>query len=86
MGNGKMVDGIYFERHLRSPIHPSARTQAQAERAESAICEDIYNNRFNKSAKTGRFSEFVDDVYLPWARSNKASWKNDESRRCSCNH
>lgn len=59
---------------------PGARTQAQAERAESAIREDIYNNRFNKTTKTSKFSEFVDDVYLPWARGNKASWKNDESR------
>jgi len=59
---------------------PGTRTQAQAERAESAIREDIYNNRFNKAAKTVRFSEFVEDVYLPWARSNKSSWRNDESR------
>jgi integrase len=59
---------------------PGARTQAQAERAESAIREDIYNGRFNKSTKTGRFSEFVDKVYMPWAKANKLSWKNDESR------
>lgn len=59
---------------------PGARARAQAERAESAIREAIYNGKYNKATQTRRFSEFVDEVYLPWARRNKASWRNDESR------
>jgi integrase len=59
---------------------PGARTRAQAERAESAIREAIYNGKYNKETQTRRFSEFVDEVYLPWAKRNKASWRNDESR------
>jgi Phage integrase SAM-like domain len=59
---------------------PGARPQAQAERAESAIRESIYNGKYNKAMKTSKFSEFVDLVYLPWAKANKASWKNDECR------
>jgi integrase len=59
---------------------PGARTQAQAERAESAIRESIYDGKYNKATKTSRFSDFVEDVYLPWAKLNKASWRNDESR------
>jgi len=27
---------------------------------------------------TVKFTDFVDDVYLPWAKANKRSWKDDE--------
>lgn len=59
---------------------PGARTRAQAERAESALREAIYNGKYNKATQSRRFSEFVDEVYLPWAKRNKASWRHDESR------
>lgn len=59
---------------------PGARTQAQADRAESSVRESIYNGKYNKATKTSRFSEFVELVYLPWAKANKASWKSDECR------
>lgn len=59
---------------------PGARTKAQAERAESNVRESIYDGKYNKATKTRRFSEFVDEVYLPWAKANKASWENDDSR------
>lgn len=59
---------------------PGARTQSQAERAESSIRESIYNGKYNTATKTSRFSEFVDLVYLPWAKANKASWVDDECR------
>src|SRR3982751_5680231 len=29
---------------------------------------------------TLRFSDFVDGVFLPWARENKRSWEDDEQR------
>lgn len=57
-----------------------ARTQAQAERAESAIREEIYNGKYNRAARTRGFSEFVDKTFVPWAKSNKASWRHDECR------
>ena len=59
---------------------PGARTTAQAERAESAIREAIYNGRYNKATKTSRVSDFVDEVYRPGAKQNKAAWEDDESR------
>lgn len=58
-----------------------ARTKAQDERAEHSIKEDIYNGRYNKATLTVKFSEFVDTQYLPWAKTNKLSWKDDK-RRC----
>ncbi|HEX8139451.1 MAG TPA: tyrosine-type recombinase/integrase [Pyrinomonadaceae bacterium] len=58
---------------------PGARTQAQAERAENAIRESIYDGKYNKLTKTSRFSDFVDNIYLPLTKK-KASWRNDESR------
>lgn len=59
---------------------PGARTRAQAERAENNIRETIYNGKFNKGCGTERFSDFVDAVYLPWAKSNKRSFAHDEGR------
>lgn len=58
-----------------------ARTQAQAERAESAVREEIYDGRYNhRVAKTKGFSDFVDSVYVPWAKKSKATWRHDERR------
>jgi integrase len=57
-----------------------ARTQAQAERAESAIREEIYDGRYNRSARAKGFSDFVDKVYVPWAKRSKSSWRHDECR------
>ncbi len=57
-----------------------ARTKAQAERAESTTREDIYNGRYNKATATAKFSDFVDDPYLPWAKGNKLSYADDRRR------
>jgi integrase len=58
-----------------------ARTKAQAERAENTVREDVYNGRYNKANSTAKFSEFVDQHFLPWAEGNKLSYADDE-RRC----
>jgi integrase len=74
----------WMEFHLRGhQVHesiPGARTQSQAERAENAIRESIYDGKYNKAAQTCRFREFFEDVYMLWAKTNKASWDQDESR------
>jgi integrase-like protein len=57
---------------------PSARTQAQAERAENQIREAIYERRYDPGKKL--FSEFVDETFLPWSRANKRSYREDEQR------
>jgi integrase len=48
---------------------PEARTQAQAERAESQLREDIYNRRYGQG-KTMGLSDFFDNNYLSWLQEN----------------
>src|SRR3989475_1847596 len=57
---------------------PGARTQAQAERAESQLREAVYERRYDPGRKL--FSEFVDETFLPWSRANKRSYREDEQR------
>jgi integrase len=57
---------------------PGARTQAQAERAESKRREEIYEGKYNPVKKL--FSEFVDETFLPWSTANKRSHREDEQR------
>ena len=65
--------------HVHESI-PGARTKEQAERAESAIREEIYPGKYDRAAKTRGFSDFVETVYVPWAKGNKLSWRHDECR------
>jgi integrase len=57
---------------------PGARTLAQAQRAESQIREAIYERRYDPGKKL--FSEFVDEIFLPWSTANKRSYREDEQR------
>jgi Phage integrase SAM-like domain len=51
---------------------PEARTQAQAERAESLLREDIYNRRYGQG-KTKGLSDFFDNNYLSWVKENRSA-------------
>jgi hypothetical protein len=57
---------------------PGARTQAQAQRAESQLREAIYDRKYDPGKKL--FSEFVDESLLPWSRASKRSHREDEQR------
>ena len=57
---------------------PGARTQAQAERAETKRREEIYEGKYYPGKKL--FSEFVDEIFLPWSTANKRSHREDEQR------
>ena len=57
---------------------PGARTQAQAERAESKRREEIYEGKYDQGKKL--FSEFVDEIFLPWSTANKRSYREDDQR------
>jgi integrase len=57
---------------------PGARTQAQAERAESKRREEIYEGKYDPGKKL--FSEFVDEIFLPWSTANKRSYREDDQR------
>jgi len=57
---------------------PEARTKAQAEQAEVKIKNWIYERKFGKISASRNFTEFVNGTYLPWARANKRSSRDDE--------
>jgi integrase len=57
---------------------PEARTKKDAEQAESKIKRDVFEGRYGKrDTGTMKLSSFIDDIYMPWAKSNKTSWLND---------
>lgn len=57
---------------------PEARTKQQAEQAETKIKQQIFEGKFGKvEAGTMKLTNFIEDIYMPWAKSNKRSWRND---------
>jgi integrase len=59
---------------------PEARTKYQAEQAEIRIRNEIFEGRFGARQTTKTLREFVEETFLPWAKENKRSWRNDVSR------
>lgn len=57
---------------------PEARTKAQAQRAEARIREEVYAGKYGQSLAP-LFSEFVEEVYRPWAKANKRSYGTAEA-------
>lgn len=66
-------------KHILQAV-PEARTQKEAERAETSIREDLYANRYRTGKEIG-FSEYFDKHYLPWAQLNKTSVRDDVGSR-----
>jgi integrase len=62
-------------RRFREAI-PEARTKAQAERAETLARQEIYDGRYGTTLAPV-FETFAREVYLPWAKANKRSWRAD---------
>jgi integrase len=58
---------------------PEARTKLMAEQAETKLKQSVFEGKFG-TLETGtmKVSDFIDEIYMPWAKSNKKSWKNDE--------
>jgi integrase len=58
---------------------PEAKTKWQAEQAELRIRQEVFEGRFGKvEVGSRKICDFIDRVYLPWAKANKRSWKDDE--------
>jgi hypothetical protein len=73
----------HFTFNVRGRRHrgaiPEARTKWQAEQAEQRIRQEVFEGRFGRrETGTGRVCDFIDRVYLPWAKANKRSWRDDE--------
>ena len=65
-------------RRYRGAIR-EARTKWQAEQAELSVRQEVFEGRFGKAEMgSGKICDFIDRVYLPWAKANKRSWKDDE--------
>jgi integrase len=59
---------------------PEARTKYKAQEAERKIRDEIFEGRYGKAQSRKTLKEFFEETYLPWAKTNKRSWKSDESR------
>jgi integrase len=58
---------------------PEARTKWNAEQAELRIRQEVFEGRFGKTeVGVRKICDFIDRSYLPWAKANKRSWKDDE--------
>jgi hypothetical protein len=74
-----MINGVRY----RGAI-PEAQTKREAADVESkvrhSVFEGTYGRKAPEQAGTSLFTRFVEEVFLPWARDNKKSWRNDEDR------
>jgi len=58
-----------------------ARTRDQAEQAEVRLRNEVFEGTYGARKRiVPLFEEFVNDTYLPWAKTNRRSWKSDELR------
>ena len=55
-----------------------ARTKQEAKDAEAAVRREIFEGTYGKPKGDGSFIEYAEQVFLPWSKSNKRSWKADE--------
>jgi integrase len=66
--------------HYVKEAIPEARNRKQAEQVETQIRQSIFDRKYNKAATATLLSEFIDKVFLPWARDNKRSYSDDKQR------
>src|SRR5215471_2154915 len=59
---------------------PEARNKQQAEMAETRIRNEVFDGRFGGARISSKVKELVEDVFLPWATSNRKSWHKDAAR------
>ena len=73
----------YFDFQIRGARYreaiPEARTKFQAEQAEAKARDQVFQGTYGTSQLGNQsFCEFVSETYLPWAKANKRTWRNDE--------
>ena len=59
---------------------PEARTKWQAEQAEARAKDAVFSGRYGDEPSNITLKEFIEKIFLTWAKDNKRSWKNDVSR------
>jgi integrase len=73
----------YFDFQIRGARYreaiPEARTKFQAEQAETKARDQVFQGTYGTSQLGNQdLAEFVNETYLPWAKANKRTWRNDE--------
>ena len=79
-GKGTWIVEFRLRGHYVKQAIPEARTRAEAEQAQTKIKRDIFDDKYNRAAGNKDFTEFVDEVFVPWAKASKRSWQDDEER------
>lgn len=64
-----MVDGVRY--HIP---HKSARTKADALAEEDLIVAKIRHGEFDYLQDKTKFSDFVDEIYLPYCKVNNVNY------------
>lgn len=67
------INGVRYRKSV-----PEARTRYEAERAEIEAKKAVFEGRYGRPAGKREIADFIKEVYLPWARDNKRSWRADE--------
>ena len=77
-GEGPKGKGIWIVEfrlrglHIKQAI-PEARTKQEAEQAQTKIKRDVFDDKYNRAAGNKDFAEFVDEVFVPWAKASSCS-------------
>ena len=79
-GKGTWIVEFRLRGHYIKEAIPEARTKEQAEQAQTKIKRDVFDDKYNRAAGNKDFPEFVDEVFVPWAKASKRSWQDDEER------
>src|SRR5260370_6291709 len=59
-------------------VIPEARTKWEAEQAEIKLKREVFENRYDlRQMGNDKLSAFIDDVFLPWSKLNKRTWRED---------
>jgi integrase len=82
--NGKQIVRYYFHKTIEGVRYriliKTARTLKQAEQAARQIQAEIHEGEYGRPKGLMTLRDFFDKKYLPWAKANKRSWKDDDSR------
>jgi hypothetical protein len=78
-GKGWMMD-VSIDGHRQRRVIPNARLEKQAKKAELKLQDTLFENQFGTRKEVPLLADFIDEHFLPWARTNKRSWYHDEWR------
>jgi hypothetical protein len=68
-----MIRGVRYRESI-----PEARNKSQAERVEAKVKLEVFEGKYGKELGSTLLTDFVEQMYLPWARLNKRRPQNDE--------